>query len=85
MYTEMQRVYFIYTCCFNLSLHSDIYVSPELCAIAFRSSAVTLSTGKEQTALLFTPHSMPLFDFYMEFFPMQELNTFSQMSSFLEE
>lgn len=60
MYTEMQRVYFIYTRCFNLSLHSDIYVSPELCAIAFRSSAVTLSTGEaaDSTPLYTTQYAI---------------------------
>ena len=46
MYTEMQRVYFIYTGCFNLNLHSGIYVSPELCPIALLSSAVILSYRK---------------------------------------
>lgn len=38
--------YFICTGCFNLNLHSDIYVSSELCPMSLASSAVILSYWK---------------------------------------
>lgn len=41
--------YFICTGCFNLNLHSDIYVSSELCPMSLASSAVILKAADNTT------------------------------------